>query len=195
MAHAPADTGDLGCGRASPSVTAWVTRWTTPSTAGSSPTGDGRPSTPPPRSSPASAITGSSGRSRLGGGPGAPGAGRRRAIRDLAIAGISSSLVNAAVKSAVGRARPDRTAVAFRAEQVPVREPTSSSFPSGHTLAAFCTATVMADGRRPVASAARFAAAGLVGLSRLHLRAHHASDVLGGMAVGMALGAVGRTLR
>lgn len=123
------------------------------------------------------------------------GEARRRAIRDLAIAGISSTLVNAAVKSAVGRTRPDWTALTFRAEQVPVREPTSSSFPSGHTLAAFCTATVTADGQRPAASAVRFAVAGLVGLSRLHLRAHHASDVLGGVAVGLALGAVGRTLR
>ncbi len=124
-----------------------------------------------------------------------PGQDRRRAIRDLAIAGISSSLVNGAVKSAVGRARPARTEVTLRAGHVPVRQPTSSSFPSGHTLAAFCTATVMADGQRPVTTAARFAAAGLVGLSRLHLRAHHASDVLGGMAVGLALGAVGRTFR
>jgi membrane-associated phospholipid phosphatase len=37
-----------------------------------------------------------------------------------------------------------------------------------------------------------FGAASLVGLSRLHLRAHHASDVLGGAAIGMALGVVGR---
>ncbi len=47
----------------------------------------------------------------------------------------------------VGRARPDRTKLDLRAGNVPVREPTSSSFPSGHTLAAFCTATVMADSR------------------------------------------------
>jgi undecaprenyl-diphosphatase len=124
-----------------------------------------------------------------------PGPERRRTIRQLAIAGISSTLVNAAVKSAVGRTRPDRTTLAVRADHVPVREPTSSSFPSGHTLAAFCTATVMADGRHPVTSTARFAAAGLVGLSRLHLKAHHASDVLGGMVVGVAIGSIGRTLR
>ena len=109
---------------------------------------------------------------------------RRQAIRELGIAGISSSLVNAAIKSAVGRARPDRGAVTFRAEGVPVRQPTSSSFPSGHTLAAFCTATVMADWRRPAIRRRVFTAAALVGLSRIHLRAHHASDVLGGVAIG-----------
>lgn len=124
-----------------------------------------------------------------------PGAERRRVVRALAIAGVSSSMVNVAVKSIVGRARPDRAALALRAGQVPVREPTSSSFPSGHTLAAFCVATVMADPERPVVSASRFAAACLVGLSRLHLRAHHASDVVGGMVVGLTVGAVGRRLR
>ena len=121
-----------------------------------------------------------------------PGPGRRRIVRDLAVAGIGSSVVNAAVKSVVRRARPDRTSLDLRAGHVPVREPTSSSFPSGHTLAAFCTATVMADPERPAASAARFALAGLVGLSRVHLRAHHASDVVGGMAIGLVVGALGR---
>jgi undecaprenyl-diphosphatase len=124
-----------------------------------------------------------------------PGPERRRVIRQLAIAGFGSSLVNAALKSAITRPRPDRSALNLRAGQVPVREPTSSSFPSGHTLAAFCTATVMADRRRPVVTGVRFAAAGLVGLSRIHLRAHHASDVVGGMAVGLAVGALGRPFR
>ncbi len=124
-----------------------------------------------------------------------PGPERRRIARQLAVAGIGSGVVNAAVKSVVGRARPDRTTLDLRAGQVPVREPTSTSFPSGHTLAAFCTATVMADPERRAASTARFAVAGLVGLSRLHLRAHHASDVIGGMAIGLAVGALGRLLR
>jgi membrane-associated phospholipid phosphatase len=37
-----------------------------------------------------------------------------------------------------------------------------------------------------------FTAATLVGVSRLHLRAHHASDVIGGAAIGTALGLIGR---
>ncbi len=123
------------------------------------------------------------------------GAERRGVVRDLAIAGIGSSLVNAGVKSVVGRARPDRSSLNLRAGQVPVREPSSSSFPSGHTLAAVCVATVTADRRRPWATAARFGAAGLVGVSRIHLRAHHASDVLGGAAIGLAIGMAGRLLR
>ena len=39
-----------------------------------------------------------------------------------------------------------------------------------------------------------FTSASLVGLSRLHLRAHHASDVLGGAAIGVGLGLIGRRL-
>jgi membrane-associated phospholipid phosphatase len=34
----------------------------------------------------------------------------------------------------------------------------------------------------------------LVGLSRLHLRAHHASDVVGGAVIGVTLGLFGRGL-
>jgi undecaprenyl-diphosphatase len=75
---------------------------------------------------------------------------------------------------------------------VPVREPTSSSFPSGHTLAAFCAVSVMSQRGDRAGNALLFTSASLVGLSRLHLRAHHASDVLGGAAIGVALGLVGR---
>jgi membrane-associated phospholipid phosphatase len=39
-----------------------------------------------------------------------------------------------------------------------------------------------------------FASATLVGLSRLHLRAHHASDVVGGAAIGTVIGLLGRRL-
>ncbi len=75
-----------------------------------------------------------------------------------------------------------------------MREPTSSSFPSGHTLAAFCAATVMSERGNPTGNAFLLGCAVLVGLSRLHLRAHHASDVAGGALVGVALGLVGRRL-
>jgi undecaprenyl-diphosphatase len=117
---------------------------------------------------------------------------RAQAVRALSIAGIESTIVNRTLKVAVGRSRPDPGGLALSAVGVPVREPTSSSFPSGHTLAAFCAATVMSRRRDRAGNALLFTAASLVGLSRLHLRAHHASDVLGGAAIGVALGLVGR---
>jgi undecaprenyl-diphosphatase len=98
----------------------------------------------------------------------------------LAAAGFSSMIVNRVVKEAVARERPDDHLDAV------VRAPTSSSFPSGHTLAAFCTAFVLADSDAQTAANVGFAAA--VAASRVHLRAHHPTDVIGGAAIGSVLG-------
>ena len=117
---------------------------------------------------------------------------RARAVRALTVAGLESSIVNAAIKGVVGRSRPDRTDSGITAGGVPVREPTTTSFPSGHTLAAFCAATVMSQRGDRAGNALLFTSASLVGISRLHLRAHHASDVIGGAAIGTALGLIGR---
>jgi len=123
-----------------------------------------------------------------------PGPSRARAVRALAVAGVESSLVNAGLKAVIGRSRPDRSALRVVDGGVPVREPKTSSFPSGHTLAAFCAATVMGERGDRAGNALLFTSAALVGVSRLHLRAHHASDVVGGAAIGVALGLVGRRL-
>jgi undecaprenyl-diphosphatase len=120
------------------------------------------------------------------------GPDRARAVRALTIAGIESTIVNRTLKVVVDRSRPDPEGLALAAGGVPVREPTSSSFPSGHTLAAFCAVTVMSQRGDRAGNALLFTSASLVGLSRLHLRAHHASDVLGGAAIGVALGLIGR---
>lgn len=119
---------------------------------------------------------------------------RARAVRALTIAGVETTIVNSALKRVIGRSRPDRRDVGLADGGIPVREPTSASFPSGHTLAAFCAATVMSQRDDRAGNALLFTGAALVGLSRLHLRAHHASDVLGGAAIGSALGLIGRRL-
>jgi undecaprenyl-diphosphatase len=108
------------------------------------------------------------------------GPNRRRAVVALASAGFSSLIVNRAVKAAVERERPEDHLTAT------VRTPSSSSFPSGHTLAAFCTAFVLADTDAQSAANVGFAAA--VAASRVHLRAHHPTDVIGGAAIGSVLG-------
>jgi membrane-associated phospholipid phosphatase len=120
---------------------------------------------------------------------------RRQAVRALAASGVLSAGVNATVKFLVQRQRPpagpdseDGSAAPGRA--LPVRLPTSSSFPSGHTLAAFCAAMVMADSKTERVAYTTFAT--LVGASRVHLRAHHASDVIGGAAIGTVLGLAAR---
>ena len=123
-----------------------------------------------------------------------PGARRNRAVRALAVAGAESSVVNAVLKAVIGRPRPDRGDLRLGDNIVPLREPTTSSFPSGHTLAAFCAATVLSERGDPMGNALLFTCAGLVGVSRIHLRAHHVSDVLGGVVIGTALGVIGRRL-
>jgi len=115
------------------------------------------------------------------------GATRRRATRALALAGFSSLAVNTVVKGTVGRSRPQALGPAG---PVPVRRPSSSSFPSGHTLAAFCTAVALAES--PAETAAYLAFATAVAASRVYLRAHHASDVVGGAVIGAAIGTLGR---
>jgi membrane-associated phospholipid phosphatase len=108
------------------------------------------------------------------------GPDRRRAVVGLAAAGFSSLLVSRVVKGAVERQRPEDHL------EVGVRTPTSSSFPSGHTLAAFCTAFVLGDSQTGTAASVGFATA--VAVSRIHLRAHHPTDVIGGAAIGSVLG-------
>jgi membrane-associated phospholipid phosphatase len=108
------------------------------------------------------------------------GPDRRRAVVALGAAGFSSLFVSRLVKASVERQRPDRHLAAT------VRTPTSSSFPSGHTLAAFCTAFLLGDSDAETAAHVGFAAA--VAVSRVHLRAHHPTDVISGAMIGSVLG-------
>jgi undecaprenyl-diphosphatase len=113
---------------------------------------------------------------------------RRAAVRAIVFSGVATPVVNTAVKKAVGRGRP-----LPRPDDPPVvRVPRSTSFPSGHTLAAWCAATMLGadDPYRP----AYYGAAATVSLSRIHLRQHHASDVVAGAVLGIALGRLGRRL-
>jgi undecaprenyl-diphosphatase len=114
------------------------------------------------------------------------GPDRRRAVVALGVAGVSSFFISRLAKSMVERQRPEEHLEAR------VRTPSSSSFPSGHTLAAFCTAFVLTES--PVATATSVGFASAVAVSRVHLRAHHPSDVLGGAAIGSVLGLLLRPL-
>ena len=99
-----------------------------------------------------------------------------------------SALVNVGIKSMFRRTRPpwevDRP--------LPLRRPRTSSFPSGHATAAFTAAALLADDDPlwPL----YYALAVVVSASRVHVRIHHASDVLGGVAIGAVLGRIGRRL-
>lgn len=114
---------------------------------------------------------------------------RWRSVASLGAAGVSSWLVNKALKAVFRRERPGVTR-SGPGRRSAVRTPTSSSFPSGHTLASFCTAVVLAEGVPQAVGFLGFASG--VAVSRIHLRAHHATDVLAGALVGLGLGLVAR---
>jgi undecaprenyl-diphosphatase len=110
--------------------------------------------------------------------------GEQRAVRLSASLGVESVLVNGVLKSLTRRARPEFTAERPHA----LRTPRTSSFPSGHASSATCAAVLLCDGAGPVERAVWVSLAALVAASRVHVRIHHASDVVGGVAVGAALG-------
>ena len=101
----------------------------------------------------------------------------------LAVAmGVESVLVNGVIKTAFRRERP------VNQEERPhnLRIPLTTSFPSGHASSAMTAAILLGQGRR---SAPLYVALGLlVAFSRVYVRIHHASDVVGGLAVGVTLG-------
>jgi membrane-associated phospholipid phosphatase len=114
---------------------------------------------------------------------------RTRATQALATAGILSFGINKALKMATDRRRPSVTSPRGTIA-LPVRPPSSSSFPSGHTLAAFTAGTLLAENKTELAAFVGIAAA--VGASRVQLGDHHPSDVVGGALIGTAAGLVAR---
>jgi membrane-associated phospholipid phosphatase len=111
--------------------------------------------------------------------------GRRAAAMGLASIGVTASAVNAAVKPLGRRRRPDRAA-----REVPiarhVRMPSSTSFPSGHSAAAFAFATGVGAVLPPAAIPLRGLAA-LVAYSRVHTGVHYPGDVVAGALIGTTL--------
>jgi undecaprenyl-diphosphatase len=110
----------------------------------------------------------------------------RGVIVRLGVVGLPIVAINTGLKRTISRARPVDDITGPAADMV--RQPSSSSFPSGHTLAT--TAAAVALPERGAGQVVALLGAGLVGWSRLRLRAHHATDVLGGLAIGAALGLV-----
>ncbi len=117
-----------------------------------------------------------------------PGPRRAAAIRAVVFSGVVTPAVNNALKTVVGRARPEPRSP----HPLPVRIPRTASFPSGHTLAAWCAATLLAEDD-PWAPA-YYAMAGAISFSRLHVGLHHGTDVVAGSILGLALGRLGRRL-
>ncbi len=121
-------------------------------------------------------------------------AGRRRSgwqrplLRAAIGLGVESAVVNGPVKFMFRRTRP----VHDGPRPLHLRTPRTSSFPSGHACAAFFGAALLRDGDPlwPL----YYALAVVVAASRIHVKIHHASDVIGGVTVGILLGELARRM-
>ncbi|MEU5211556.1 phosphatase PAP2 family protein [Streptomyces sp. NPDC020742] len=116
------------------------------------------------------------GAAALGGRP-----ARRAAVRGVASLAVASATVNTLGKGSVRRARPLRDAVPLMRQLS--RQPSTSSFPSGHAASAVAFATGVAFENKwwglalaPVAASVAF--------SRVYTGVHYPGDVLAGAALG-----------
>ena len=112
-----------------------------------------------------------------------PDSKTKMALR-LAIAmGLESALVNGFIKSFFKRQRPDWDQERPR----PLRKPRTSSFPSGHSSSAVTAAILLSA---PISSwtLAYATLAAIVAFSRVHVKIHHITDVVGGLIVGALYG-------
>jgi membrane-associated phospholipid phosphatase len=103
--------------------------------------------------------------------------------------GIESLVLNQGIKRLFRRPRP----TVAGDERTPVRQPSTSAFPSGHASAAAFNAVLLSS-VEPKGKVIWWALATVVGISRAHVRIHHPSDVVGGAIIGTLLGLLARRI-
>ena len=103
--------------------------------------------------------------------------------------GVESLVVNQGIKRLFNRGRPVFDGV----RPHPLRTPSTTSFPSGHASSAFCAA-VLLSAQAPRQRPLWYALATVVALSRPYVRIHHASDMVGGGAIGYTVGRLARAV-
>jgi undecaprenyl-diphosphatase len=108
------------------------------------------------------------------------------AVRVGTVLLAESVVVNAGIKSVFKRERP----VVQVERPHKLRVPLTTSFPSGHSSAATVAAMLLAEESK--LGPLYWAFAGLVASSRVYVRIHHGSDVVGGVAVGLVLGTIAK---
>jgi len=113
---------------------------------------------------------------------------RRNAVRRSLVLGAEQVTVNGVVKTWFRRARPSTV------EDHPhdLRSPRTSSFPSGHASAAACSATMLSADLG--AATLWWVLAAGVAWSRVHVGAHHTTDVAAGAAIGRTVGRLATTV-
>ena len=100
--------------------------------------------------------------------------------------GIESLVVNQGVKRMFNRERPTSSGD----ERFDIRTPSTSSFPSGHASSATFAAILLVRFAGMPWGLLFATLAVTVALSRVVVRIHHLSDIIGGVVAGALLGAV-----
>ena len=108
--------------------------------------------------------------------------GRKTAAEGMVAIGITSFLTNVVDKRLVPRARPTDPVP----ERRELKDPDSSSFPSGHTASAAAFSGIV-DRAYPSLWIPINTLAGAVGFSRVYTGVHWPSDVLAGWILGKAV--------
>lgn len=91
------------------------------------------------------------------------------------------------IKRLVGRIRPSNM---IDDDEMKISKPKDHSFPSGHTASSFCAFMVTLLCCSPLIWVPALVLACLISFSRLYLRVHYLTDVLGGMMLGLFNGAL-----
>ena len=120
---------------------------------------------------------------------------RKMGLSVLLAVCIGALFTNIIIKPTVSRPRPytvDEYAVFW--QFVGASNESVNSFPSGHTTSAMAFATAFFITGNKKYSWTGFVVALLMGLSRIYLIVHYASDVLGGLIVGGVAGSIASTI-
>jgi undecaprenyl-diphosphatase len=100
--------------------------------------------------------------------------------------GIESLIVNQGIKRMFRRERPTTSGD----DRFDIRTPRTSSFPSGHASSATFAVFILISYNGFPLGLLWIALALVIALSRVVVRIHHATDILGGIATGAILGTI-----
>lgn len=100
--------------------------------------------------------------------------------------GVESLIVNQGIKRLFRRERPTTTGD----HRFDIRTPRTSSFPSGHASSATFACVLLTSFTGFPAAFLWIAIGAIVALSRVVVRIHHLSDIVGGVVTGAVLGSV-----
>jgi len=112
---------------------------------------------------------------------------RETGIIMMAALGFNFILGEIIIKKSVGR---DRPSTRISDDDMKINKPKDHSFPSGHSASSFCAFTVTLLCCPVWIWLPALALAGTIAFSRMYLRVHYLTDVIGGIALGVMDGSL-----